>query len=485
MDSYNEPLLGQTQTPPSPATNAPSATDSRVVPFFSKTVNQRHAEVNLLLVGPEALALQTQTAGLAIGHTATADSIIEAILVSAQGPHFDLIIVGIGQELAHLQRAVESLHGVNPQSRLVLLCTPADEPQARRALKWGAHDYEIIPTSLTCLLNNLPAKSSATPQPASAPNHRLNAAATSAPARPQITLATLPLVLQTTLIDSLLQGQQDLVDRALAIVQGYLTWPGKLSIHQPATPDELPSGAVRIYHQEQVFGYLQLAADPAALTPALKAQLDQSASWLGGWMALSHQNTQLRTLAITDELSGAYNRRYFIKFVNSLLNKARTERFRVTMLLFDIDNFKTYNDQFGHPAGDEIIRQLITLLRRCTRERDLVARIGGDEFAVIFWDFEAPRQPNSEHPRDAVAATERFRKAIADHQWETQCKIKGSVSISGGIASFPWDADNFTDLLATADIALLKAKSAGKNVIQFTDNLKKVINQEPLSTEAP
>jgi diguanylate cyclase (GGDEF)-like protein len=148
-----------------------------------------------------------------------------------------------------------------------------------------------------------------------------------------------------------------------------------------------------------------------------------------------------------------------------LLERARENRSRVTLLLFDIDDFKKYNDTFGHASGDAIIRELIQILRACTRQYDLVARIGGDEFAVVYRDNEAPRQPNSEHPRDVLAATERFREAIRNHHWPETCKIEGDVSISGGLATFPWDADTLESLMAKADEALLQAKSAGKNVI--------------------
>ena len=110
---------------------------------------------------------------------------------------------------------------------------------------------------------------------------------------------------------------------------------------------------------------------------------------------LHERNIGLQRLAITDDLTGLANGRYFRQFLAKIVEKARMKRFLVTLFLFDIDNFKRYNDQFGHGVGDDILKQTANLMRRCVRDHDLVARISGDEFAVVFWDKEGPRLPRS------------------------------------------------------------------------------------------
>ena len=194
---------------------------------------------SLLLVGPEASALEAQAATLPVRHVATADSFIEAILVTSQSPRFDIIVAGIGNELTHLKRAVESLRTVCPKARLILLCNPADEPQARRALNWGADSYEISPVTLDQLF--VTASGNPPPQLDLQTRHNLASSTvvddSQTNFKPQINLANLPLVMQTSLLETLLQGQPDLVERAVAILQSYMRWPGKLKIHQ-AKKDE-------------------------------------------------------------------------------------------------------------------------------------------------------------------------------------------------------------------------------------------------------
>ncbi|MGD8499656.1 MAG: GGDEF domain-containing protein, partial [Phycisphaerales bacterium] len=94
----------------------------------------------------------------------------------------------------------------------------------------------------------------------------------------------------------------------------------------------------------------------------------------------------LERLATEDDLTGLKNRRYIWEFSRQIIEHARKKNGRVTLLVFDIDDFKHYNDLFGHCAGDEILKQAAALMQRCCRAHDVVGRIGGDEFAVVFWD---------------------------------------------------------------------------------------------------
>lgn len=185
----------------------------------------------------------------------------------------------------------------------------------------------------------------------------------------------------------------------------------------------------------------------------------------------------LEKLVVQDDLTGLKNRRYLRQFLPSIIEKAKERRFQVTLLLFDIDDFKHYNDSYGHAVGDDVLRQTARLIRRCCRNQDVVIRLGGDEFAVIFWDIpgeQAPKAAGSSerrkssqgHPRQTVFMAERFRQEMAATPFEhLGPKGKGALTISGGVATFPTDASSAAELFEKADQAMLEAKRSGKNLI--------------------
>ncbi|OHB61047.1 MAG: hypothetical protein A2167_04465 [Planctomycetes bacterium RBG_13_46_10] len=183
---------------------------------------------------------------------------------------------------------------------------------------------------------------------------------------------------------------------------------------------------------------------------------------------------QLEILATTDDLTGLKNRRYIWEFCRQILEHAKEEDGQVTLLIFDIDNFKQYNDVYGHPVGDMILKQAAILMRCCCRVHDVVGRIGGDEFAVIFWDDPISKIRNSRrkaggyHPKEVIFIAKRFIKELEKAEFEEGGlgpKGKGVLTISGGLASFPRDGSSEQELFNKADSALLEAKRSGKNRI--------------------
>jgi diguanylate cyclase (GGDEF)-like protein len=184
---------------------------------------------------------------------------------------------------------------------------------------------------------------------------------------------------------------------------------------------------------------------------------------------------QLEKLATEDELTSLKNRRYIWEFSKQIIRHAMKEDGRVTLLIFDIDNFKHYNDVYGHSAGDEVLEQAAVLMQRCCRGHDVVGRIGGDEFAVIFWDdprrkllkeVTERRSSMAEHPKEAIFIAKRFRKELQKAEFHLLGpEGKGVLTISGGLASFPRDGATIQELFQQADKALLGAKRSGKNRI--------------------
>lgn len=232
-----------------------------------------------------------------------------------------------------------------------------------------------------------------------------------------------------------------------------------------------PVGGVVVEFGGRVFGWVVAKRDPEALTPRHEPvpgglTLGEHARWLAGWLALADQHRRLRAEAMTDRVSGAWNRRYFDRFLSAAIEQARANRQMLTVLVFDLDNFKQFNDEFGHEAGDMILRETVNLMHSQTRPTDRICRIGGDEFAVIFYEPEGPRDQHSRHPTQFAEVAERFQRAIKEQRFpRLGIDAPGRLTISGGLATFPWDGATPEELLRKADQLAMESKRAGKNGI--------------------
>lgn len=167
--------------------------------------------------------------------------------------------------------------------------------------------------------------------------------------------------------------------------------------------------------------------------------------------ALGAANVRLAALATHDGLTGLKNHRAFQDHLEAEVERARRYNSALTLALLDVDHFKHYNDAFGHPAGDQVLRQVADLLQAGARATDVVARYGGEEFAVIL--------PHTDQ-QNARTVAERFRSAIADFDWAGGGRV---VTASFGVATLmPAHADRHA-LVDAADRALYAAKREGRN----------------------
>jgi diguanylate cyclase (GGDEF)-like protein len=178
---------------------------------------------------------------------------------------------------------------------------------------------------------------------------------------------------------------------------------------------------------------------------------------------LAEANTRLAQLAVTDGLTGLYNHRHFHERLTLEVERSQRSGLPLSLLMLDVDNFKQFNDTFGHPAGDEVLRQLARVLTDTRRANDVVARYGGEEFAVILVDTAK---------FTAAKVAERVRERIAAHDFSDAAQKAGKISVSLGVATFPEDGTDAEALVRSADTALYAAKRAGRNrVVLYTEAL--------------
>jgi two-component system cell cycle response regulator len=159
-------------------------------------------------------------------------------------------------------------------------------------------------------------------------------------------------------------------------------------------------------------------------------------------------------LAITDPLTGLYNRRYLEAHMRSLVARASASAKPVCVLLLDIDHFKGINDTYGHDAGDDVLRDFSERLRRGVRGIDLVSRYGGEEFVLVMPETDVSF---------AASVAERLRGDVERTPFTTRSGSTFPVTVSIGLAEWRGPADSADALIKRADEALYSAKRTGRN----------------------
>jgi diguanylate cyclase (GGDEF)-like protein len=164
---------------------------------------------------------------------------------------------------------------------------------------------------------------------------------------------------------------------------------------------------------------------------------------------------RMEQISITDGLTGLYNHRYFKKRLENELVRAQRYNHSLSLVFFDVDHFKNYNDTLGHPAGDVALKTVAHILKSSIRKSDIAVRYGGEEFCVILPEGDI---------QSAFNFAERLRKQIESYHFaKEEVQPNGKLTISLGVASFPNNADSPKQLINKADAALYNAKGTGRN----------------------
>ena len=192
-----------------------------------------------------------------------------------------------------------------------------------------------------------------------------------------------------------------------------------------------------------------------AIAPQIAVAIDRT--------VLKDRAGEFEQLSVTDPLTGLLNRRYLEKRLIEEIERSKRHRFPMSLMMLDVDEFKSYNDMFGHPAGDTALKIVAGILTDILRGADVAARYGGEEFAILL-----PQTTSTE----AAAIAERLRQRIEHTEFP-----KRKVTVSIGIASCSGDIDTPADLVGAADHALYEAKNHGRNNVRIYDGFGKSFSE--------
>ena len=226
--------------------------------------------------------------------------------------------------------------------------------------------------------------------------------------------------------------------------------------HLPARPPNAYY-CIPLNGQSENLGVLHLAVDKADQLSGRKQQL---ALTVAGQLELTLSNLRLRESlreqSIRDPLTNLYNRRYMEQVLEREIQRAARAHSSVGLVMLDLDNFKQFNDRYGHDAGDSVLRRLAHSLVSEVRHEDVVCRYGGEEFAVIM---------PSTAPETLRARAVELRRTLKSIEMYHLGALLPQVTVSLGLACYPQHGLTERDLLRAADGALYRAKEKGRDMI--------------------
>jgi diguanylate cyclase (GGDEF)-like protein len=218
--------------------------------------------------------------------------------------------------------------------------------------------------------------------------------------------------------------------------------------------------AVPLRAGDNVFGVMIMAS--STRRELSTAEVDRL-QVLGNQASLSLQNAllhgELERLSVTDRLTELYNHGYFKQRLEEEFQRSVRFGHPLSLIMIDIDDFKEFNDTFGHPCGDRVLKSVSAVIRQNLREMDIAARYGGEEFVVVLPETMC---------EGAAAVAERIRTGVEQVIHEITENVAVSRTVSIGVAAYPHHARTAMRLLEMADAAMYRGKRAGKNRVEVS-----------------
>lgn len=227
----------------------------------------------------------------------------------------------------------------------------------------------------------------------------------------------------------------------------------------PGVPGAVSEVAVPLLAEGRVIGVLNAeSAERAAYSAEHVRTLAVVAQQAATVLRAAQLQQETRRLAVTDPLTGLFNRRHFVSELEENLRRVRRYGGRLAVVALDLDSLKPLNDRHGHAAGDRALVAVATVMRDWVRDTDFVARIGGDEFAALLLEVDGP---------EAQQVVDRLRRTVQVLPLRLPASDDG-LTISAGVALAPRDGSDSQSLLLKADAALYEAKREGRNRVVVT-----------------
>jgi two-component system cell cycle response regulator len=205
--------------------------------------------------------------------------------------------------------------------------------------------------------------------------------------------------------------------------------------------------------------YIIMPIDPNEMVARVKTQIRRKKFQ----DALKSNYQESMSMAITDSLTGLYNRHYLDAHIQNLVKQSFQNKKPFSMIIMDMDHFKSVNDNYGHNVGDEVLKQLANIIINTIRSTDLAARFGGEEFVVLMPETRAP---------DANDVAERIRSIVENTPFKVSHEI-GTLNktISLGVSYLNEEGDTTEELLKRSDAALYLAKDSGRNQFKTQEDI--------------